>query len=73
MRGDKINTPENNLHRVFVSGVEDLMKQLSSYLADPYPTDELLKLMEEHADRWAEACTNVYMEKYGLNTDTESL
>lgn len=69
MRGDKILTPENELHRIFVKDVEDLMKQLSNYLADPYETDELLKLMEEYSERWAEAATAVYMRKYRLDTD----
>jgi hypothetical protein len=69
MRGDKIHTPENDLHRIFVKDIEDLMKQLSNYLADPYPTDELLQVMEEYSERWAEACTKVYMHKYRLDTN----
>ena len=73
MRGDKIHTPENDLHRIFVKDVEDLQKQLSNYLAMPYSTNELIDLMEEYADRWAEAVTKIYMEKYKLNTDTEIL
>ena len=71
MRGDKIHTPENDLHRIFVRDVEDLQKQLSNYLAMPYPTEELIELMEEYADRWAEAVTKIYMRKYKLDTSTE--
>jgi arsenate reductase-like glutaredoxin family protein len=73
MRGDKINTPENDLHRIFVQDVQDLQKQLSNYLAMPYSTKELIELMEEYADRWSETVTKIYMEKYKLNTDTEIL
>lgn len=73
MRGDKINTPENDLHRIFVQDVQDLQKQLGNYLAMPYSTDELIELMEEYADRWSETVTKIYMEKYKLNTDTEIL
>ena len=73
MRGDKINTPENDLHRIFVQDVQDLQKQLGNYLAMPYSTDELIDLMEEYADRWSETVTKIYMEKYKLNTDTEIL
>jgi len=69
MRGDKIHTPENDLHRIFIKDVEDLQKQLSNYLADPYDDKTLLGLMEEYSDRWAETCTKVYMKKYGLDTD----
>lgn len=69
MRGDKINTPENELHRMFIKDVEGLMKHHSNYLADPYPTDELLTLMEEYSERWAELATAVYMRKYRLDTD----
>ena len=69
MRGDKINTPENELHRMFIKDVEGLMKHHSNYLADPYPTDELLTLMEEYSERWAELATAVYMRKYGLDTN----
>ena len=68
MRGDKINTPENELHRIFVKDVEDLQKQLSNYLAEPYTTDTLLGLMEEYSEKWAEAATAVYMRKYRLDT-----
>jgi arsenate reductase-like glutaredoxin family protein len=73
MRGDKINTPENDLHRIFVQDVQNLQKQLGNYLAMPYSTDELIDLMEEYADRWSETVTKIYMEKYKLNTDTEIL
>lgn len=73
MRGDKINTPENDLHRIFVQDVQNLQKQLSNYLAMPYSTNELIELMEEYADRWSETVTKIYMEKYKLNTDTEIL
>lgn len=73
MRGDKINTPENDLHRIFVQDVQDLQKQLGNYLTMPYSTEELIDLMEEYADRWSETVTKIYMEKYKLNTDTEIL
>ena len=69
MRGDKIHTPENDLHRIFIKDVEDLQKQLGNYLADPYDDKTLLGLMEEYSERWAEACTKIYMRKYGLDTD----
>ena len=69
MRGDKIHTPENDLHRIFVKDVENLRDQLGLYLNNPYPTEELLSLMEAYSDRWAEACTKIYMRKYGLDTN----
>lgn len=71
MRGDKIHTPENELHRLFVKDVEGLMKHYSNYLADPYPTDELLEMMEEYADRWGELCAALYMIKYKLDTNDQ--
>lgn len=69
MRGDKIHTPENDLHRIFVKDVENLKDQLSLYLANPYPDSELIDLMEAYSDRWAEAVTKIYMHKYGLDTN----
>lgn len=69
MHGNKINTPENDLHRIFVRDVGDLQKQLSNYLAMPYDTEELIEVMEEYADRWAEAVTKIYMRKYKLDTN----
>lgn len=54
---------------MFIKDVEGLMKHHSNYLADPYPTDELLTLMEEYSERWAELATAVYMRKYRLDTD----
>jgi hypothetical protein len=64
-----INTPENDLHRIFVKDVENLRDQLGLYLDKPFPTEELLSLMEAYSDRWAETCTKIYMRKYGLDTD----
>lgn len=69
MRGDKIHTPETLLHYIFVKDVESLQQQLNKYLDNPYDTENLLELMEEYADRWGEACADVYVKKYGLNTN----
>ena len=38
-------------------------------MTKPYATQDLLETMEHYSDKWAEACTKIYMEKYGLNTD----
>ena len=64
-----INTPENDLHRIFVQDVETLTKLWGDYMTKPYATQDLLETMEHYSDKWAEACTKIYMEKYGLNTD----
>ena len=67
MRGDKINTPENELHRVFVEDVHTLNKIWGDYITQPYSTDDLLETVEHYADKWSEVCTKVYLQKFKSN------
>lgn len=69
MGKDSINTAENNLHRIFVEDVDTLRELWGDYMTQPYSTKDLLDTMEHYADRWAEACTEIYMDKYKLNQD----
>jgi hypothetical protein len=66
-----IHTPENKLHQIFVQDIEILRSVWSEYMDKPMSTEFLLKTMEHYSERWAEACTEIYMEKYGLNTNTD--
>lgn len=59
MRGDKIHTPENKLHQIFLQDIDKLRELWSEYMTNPYSTEDLLDKMSYYADRWGEACADI--------------